>query len=673
MSSLPLMRTEYWNVGTGTIRTGATAHGESVTDVENYLLPLSQMTASGFYTWGVVAGLTVSAVSGQPGLTIAPGLALDVAGHVLALASGGSAVVDPATDPTQIQSIATVPVGASGVALSTDGISGDCLLTLTFVEALGQSALGNAPILVHAPWLRLLPVANFQDTGEQVILVLVTLDANGNVTALSAGPNLPDGTVAPGRQIPATHAAGITLRCTSLTSSATGLTVGDVAAGQLLADGATTVRLAATDPAGVLELVAGQGPGAGVTAVAGQLTVHTAADTAGTQAITLDATDSSVTAGVLRLGGTQPGVSLSTGAAGGLQIQVTDPASSVEISAGQGNAAELSLGVNQVALRRADGSAAIILDTANTQVGIGTATPQNPLGIRGSGAAEELVSFENPQGETKWQINQNPGGTNPGLNIVETDAGDSRLFVQAGVNMGVNTASPTNPLHVSGNGGIRQNYLYISGGPGWSSLSYNAHHNENNSNWVFPDPSRPAVTVEMDDSGAVPRFQVWSTTTQNTTGWIERFVIDGDTGNVGVGPGVPSFALDVKGTVCAQQFCNPSDLRLKQDITPLADVLGRLADIRAVRYRPINAGASERSGAQIGVLAQDVEAAFPELVLETEPDGLKAVDYAGLSGVLVGAVQELMASNAALAARLDELEPRLDSPASGRARTRPRL
>jgi hypothetical protein len=92
-----------------------------------------------------------------------------------------------------------------------------------------------------------------------------------------------------------------------------------------------------------------------------------------------------------------------------------------------------------------------------------------------------------------------------------------------------------------------------------------------------------------------------------------------------------------------------------------------------VRYRPVNAGDSERISAQIGVLAQDLETAFPELVVETEPDGLKAVDYAGLSGVLVGAVQELMASNAALAARLDELAPGLDSPASRRAGTGPRL
>jgi hypothetical protein len=93
-----------------------------------------------------------------------------------------------------------------------------------------------------------------------------------------------------------------------------------------------------------------------------------------------------------------------------------------------------------------------------------------------------------------------------------------------------------------------------------------------------------------------------------------------------------------------------------------------------VSYRPRRPDADERSDAdarpdaderprpQIGVLAQEVQAAFPELVVETGPDGLKAVDYAGLSGVLVGAMHELLASNAALSARLSELERLMSAP-----------
>jgi hypothetical protein len=179
------MRTEYWNLSTNTVRSGTTAHIESLTDVENYLLPQAQVSASSLYTWGVADGLTVSAVPTQPGVTIAPGVALDAAGHLIALAANGFAIVDPTVDPNQVQNIPTVRVDPTGVVLSTAGLSGACFLTLTWREVLDPSQPANAPVLLHAPWLRLLGVAGFQDTGDQVILARVTLDNNGLVTGLS--------------------------------------------------------------------------------------------------------------------------------------------------------------------------------------------------------------------------------------------------------------------------------------------------------------------------------------------------------------------------------------------------------------------------------------------------------------------------------------------------------
>jgi len=80
-------------------------------------------------------------------------------------------------------------------------------------------------------------------------------------------------------------------------------------------------------------------------------------------------------------------------------------------------------------------------------------------------------------------------------------------------------------------------------------------------------------------------------------------------------------------------------------------VLDRLADVRAVTFvRTDDEPAAERRYA--GVLAQDVVRVFPELVVPMGTDGLMAVDYAGLAGVLVGAVNELRAANAELASRV---------------------
>ena len=111
--------------------------------------------------------------------------------------------------------------------------------------------------------------------------------------------------------------------------------------------------------------------------------------------------------------------------------------------------------------------------------------------------------------------------------------------------------------------------------------------------------------------------------------------------------------LHVDGT-----FTQVSDARLKQRIQQLESTLDRLTGIRGVSYLPRQVGRrADRSEERpaIGVLAQEVEAVFPQLVSTPAGDGYKAVDYNGLTAVLLEAVKELKTTLDALQARVAAL------------------
>lgn len=69
-----------------------------------------------------------------------------------------------------------------------------------------------------------------------------------------------------------------------------------------------------------------------------------------------------------------------------------------------------------------------------------------------------------------------------------------------------------------------------------------------------------------------------------------------------------------------------SDERLKKDIVTLSGSLDKIARVRGVTYFWKNANLSPRK--QVGVVAQEVEKEFPDLV-STDKDGMMAVNYQG--------------------------------------------
>jgi len=96
-----------------------------------------------------------------------------------------------------------------------------------------------------------------------------------------------------------------------------------------------------------------------------------------------------------------------------------------------------------------------------------------------------------------------------------------------------------------------------------------------------------------------------------------------------------------------------SDIRIKENVVEIDDCISKVQAMRGVYY---NRTDFNTEVTKVGVIAQEVEAVLPELILENEDDGLKSVAYSELTAVLINAVKEQQAMIEDLKSRIDQLE-----------------
>ena len=165
--------------------------------------------------------------------------------------------------------------------------------------------------------------------------------------------------------------------------------------------------------------------------------------------------------------------------------------------------------------------------------------------------------------------------------------------------------------------------------------------------------------VLTSDSDGVGTWQPGAAVADN--GWTisAENIYSSMLGNVGIGTTSPDYKLDVAGEAHATSFPTSSDSRLKTNVRQLDNVLEKIEKIRGVsfdwnsKYESMGRSSERR---EIGVIAQEVESVFPELVSTWGDEGYRAVDYGRLTGVLIEAVKELKAQNEKLREEIEILK-----------------
>jgi hypothetical protein len=104
-----------------------------------------------------------------------------------------------------------------------------------------------------------------------------------------------------------------------------------------------------------------------------------------------------------------------------------------------------------------------------------------------------------------------------------------------------------------------------------------------------------------------------------------------------------------------------SDIRIKKNIVSIESALDKVNALRGVYYEFDKDNELEVSvphgKTRVGLIAQEVETIIPEAVIDGDNESIpKSVDYTGLVGVLVKAIQELKTQNDDLQSQINELK-----------------
>lgn len=356
---------------------------------------------------------------------------------------------------------------------------------------------------------------------------------------------------------------------------------------------------------------------------------------------------------------------------GNLGIGTSNPLSKLVVTGSGTTSATSALNV-----ARSDGNSSLFVRD-DGRVGVGITTPVCALDVLGNGPSSGYLHVAG---------NVNPStpsqGAYLGWNALTGGTGETDFINQKGGGIGgfafieSTTTGVRTPLMTLDNNGLRirnsfQDKIILEG----SNASPNTIVWTNDKGLRFWDPILGQI-MSITRAGSTGSVNISSvavplTFYETDTGSLWRMPLDGgvlrfdkNTGSsfssyytpiaLASGP----YALYAVGSIYATGGWAGSDLRWKKHIETLDNPLNKLLKLRGVSFEWKKEEFEKNGffeGKQIGVIAQEMEEQFPELV-QTDEKGYKAIAYDKFTAVLLEGIKAQQAEIKELKARLEKIE-----------------